>query len=75
VQVNHGDPRLVNYQLEHTFLWLSGRSGHESFWSPPVFHPALHVGAYSDTVVGAAPLYWLWRFSGLEGGAAPPSSG
>jgi len=70
VQVNHGDPRLVNYQLEHTFLWLTDRSGHESFWSPPVFHPALHVGAYSDTVVGAAPFYWLWRFSGFEGGTA-----
>jgi hypothetical protein len=70
VQVNHGDPRLVNYLLEHTFLWLTGRPGHESFWSPPVFHPALHVGAYSDTVVGAAPFYWLWRFAGFEGGVA-----
>lgn len=70
LQINLGDPRLVQYVLEHSWQWLRGAAGHESFWSPPVFYPATNVGAYTDTLVGSAPLYWLARGLRLAPGPA-----
>ncbi|MBI4586216.1 MAG: hypothetical protein HY717_19570 [Planctomycetes bacterium] len=65
VQTDPGDPRLVNYILEHGWRWLGGAPGHERFWSPPFFYPAENVLAYSENLLGAAPLYWPWRAAGL----------
>ena len=56
-----GDARLDNYILEHSFLWVAGRPDHSSFWDPPVFYPERNVAANAETLLGAAPLYWLWR--------------
>ena len=70
LQIGPGDPRLVHYILEHSYLWLLGRPHHTSFWSPPAFYPTLNVGAYSDTILGAAPLYWVWRVIGFEVGTS-----
>lgn len=70
LQINLGDPRLVQYVLEHSWRWLAGHPGHEAFWSPPVFYPAANVGAYTDTLVGSAPVYWLLRALSLEAGPA-----
>jgi len=70
LQIPPGDPRLVEYVLEHGWRWLTGAPLHGAFWSPPVFHPARNVGAYTDTLVGSAPLYWVWRALGVETGAA-----
>lgn len=60
-----GDTRLCNYFLEHSFRWLSRSPTHESLWDLPVFHPAPNTFAYSETLLGTAPLYWLWRLTGL----------
>jgi hypothetical protein len=60
-----GDTRLCNYFLEHSFRWLARRATHESLWDLPVFHPAPNTFAYSETLLGAAPIYWLWRLPGL----------
>ena len=68
LQISAGDPRLVHYILEHSYLWLLGELHHEAFWNPPVFYPTLNVGAYSDTMVGAAPFYWIWRLVGFDTG-------
>jgi hypothetical protein len=65
VEGNRSDSRLVNYILEHGYQWLLGMPGHERFWSPPAFYPAPDTAAYSDVLLGVAPLYWLWRMAGL----------
>lgn len=70
VQVYAGDPRLVGYILEHSWRWLVGEELNASFWSPPAFYPQEGVGGYSDTLVGAAPFYWVWRWAGIGPGVA-----
>ena len=62
---NQSDSRLVNYILEHSYRWVLSMPGHESFWSPHVFFPAPDTAAYSDVLLGVAPLYWLWRLGGF----------
>jgi hypothetical protein len=64
------DPRLVNYTLEHGYLWWSGDPLHAQFWHIPLFYPQLHVTAYTDVMIGVGPLYWVWR----EFGAAPDTA-
>jgi hypothetical protein len=56
-----GDARLVNYLLEHSFLWATGRSDHAELWNLPMFYPRQNIFAYSETLLGAAPFYWFWR--------------
>jgi hypothetical protein len=59
-----GDSRLCNALLEHTFLWMAGRPGHQRLWDLPIFHPVANVFAYSESFLGVAPLYWAWRLVG-----------
>ncbi|HEX6037530.1 hypothetical protein [Longimicrobium sp.] len=59
------DSRLVNYFLEHTWLWLRQAPGHEAFWEMPFFVGQRGVAAYSETMLGIAPLYWLYRGAGF----------
>jgi hypothetical protein len=70
IQADPGDTRLNNYILEHSYQWLVGNDLHRHFWSPPIFFPVTHTGAYGDILLGAAPLYWLLRV----GGVAPDTS-
>ncbi|MEO8879816.1 MAG: hypothetical protein ABI446_05420 [Gemmatimonadaceae bacterium] len=65
VQGDRADARLNNYILEHGYRWLTGMPGHERFWSPPVFYPVANTAAYSDVLLGVAPLYWPLRLAGL----------
>ena len=60
-----GDARLVNYLLEHGWLWLLHQPLHQDFWSPPIFYPAANTAAYSDLLITAGPFYWCWRAVGL----------
>ena len=62
---DHGDARLVNYFLEHSYLWAIRRPDHQSFWNLPNYFPALNVTAYSETLVGVAPFYAIWRVLGF----------
>jgi len=61
-----GDPRLVNYILEHGYLWLTRQPPHLSFWNPPVFFPYPNVSAFTDVLIGSGFLYWPWRLLGLD---------
>ncbi len=65
VQVDLVDTRLINYFLEHNYLWYLGAPGHERFWDPPFFYPARNIAAYSDTMLGIAPLYAAFRAVGF----------
>jgi hypothetical protein len=60
-----GDARLVNYLLEHSYLWMTRRADHASFWNPPVAYPQRNVAAQTETMLGSAPCYWVWRAIGL----------
>ena len=64
-QILPRDPALVASIFEHTWAWLTGAPHHDDFWSPPIFFPARLVGGYTDTVLGAAPPYWLARACGV----------
>lgn len=69
LQTDPGDTRLNNYLLEHSLLWVTGAPLHRDYWSPPVFYPTPSTGAYTDLLLGLAPLYWLPRLLG-----APPDT-
>ncbi len=70
IQTDLGDSRLINYILEHSYLWVTRDAGHRAFWSPPFFFPASNIGAYSDVLLTVAPIYWGFRALG----AAPDSA-
>jgi hypothetical protein len=63
---NEGDPRLINYLLEHGYRWLTGDPAHRSFWNLPIFYPAQNTLAYSDILLSAGPFYWCWRLVGFQ---------
>lgn len=63
MQSDPGDCVLHNYLLEHVLAAL-GRPGYVgTLWSPPFFHPAPDVLAYSENLLGAFPLYALLRLA------------
>ena len=59
-----GDPRFNAYVLEHTWLWLRGV--HTSLFDMPMFYPYTNTYAYSDFMLGFAPIYWFFRAIGCE---------
>ncbi len=64
MQTDPGDTRFNNYVLEHGYQWVLGSPAHADFWNAPIFFPILNATAFSDTLLGSAPLYWLFRFTG-----------
>lgn len=60
LQADPGDTVLNGYVLEHSWRWLT-RADAGAFWSPAFFHPQPLVLAYSENLLGTAPLYWLAR--------------
>jgi hypothetical protein len=66
VQTDLGDTRLNMYLLEHSYRWVRGEPTHADFWSPPFFYPSRNTAAYTDLLLGAAPLFWAWRLLGAE---------
>ena len=65
IQTAADDPRLINYLLEHSYLWIRGEPSHRSFWDIPIFYPARNIAAHSDTLLTVAPLYWAFRVLGF----------
>jgi hypothetical protein len=65
-----GDARLVNFTLEHGYRWLRQIPPHEDFWRPPIFYPYPNASAFTDTMLGFGPPYWLPRLLG----AAPDTA-
>lgn len=65
IQTDLADTRLLNYFLEHGWLWVSGAPRHERFWDAPFFHPVPSVMAFSDCMLSYGPFYWPFRAGGL----------
>ena len=61
VQTDPGDTRFNNYILEHSYQWILGNPLHKSFWDCPIFYPCTNATAFSDMLLGSAPIYWFWR--------------
>jgi hypothetical protein len=61
LQADPGDTLLNHYILEHSWRWLTHSDYIGTYWSPPFFHPQPLVLAYSENLLGTAPLYWLLR--------------
>lgn len=62
---NVGDPRFVNYLLEHTYRWVLQEPLHQNLWNPPVYFPKSNIFAHSDLFLGAGPFYWGFRAMSL----------
>jgi len=54
------DARLVNLFLEYNFLYLNGKI--QSLWNLPFYYPFPYIGGFSETLIGASPLYIIARF-------------
>jgi hypothetical protein len=65
IQTDMGDTRLLNYFMEHGWLWVSRAPRHERFWDAPFFHPVPNVMAFSDSMLSYGPFYWPLRMVGL----------
>src|SRR5260370_28388446 len=61
VQTDPGDTLLNAYVLEHSWQCVSNKSYAGSLWSPAFFHPTREALAYSENLLGTAPLYWGLR--------------
>jgi hypothetical protein len=63
VQTDQGDTRLVNFILEHSYRWAVGWATFRplNLWDQPIFFPTTNVAAYSEVLLGSAPIYWLFR--------------
>ena len=61
LQDNPGDTLLNHYILEHTWTCITRTNYTGDFWNPPFFYPARNVLAYSETLIGVAPVYWFFR--------------
>lgn len=70
LQIERGDPRLIQYLLEHSWRFVERQPLHAALWDRPFFHPASGAGAYTDTMLGAVAPYGLFRVLGWAPGAA-----
>jgi hypothetical protein len=61
IQTDPADTLFNHYVLEHSWLWVSRPGYAGTFWSPPCFYPARLTLAYSENLLGTAPVYWLYR--------------
>jgi hypothetical protein len=61
LQTDPGDSLLNAYVLEHSWRWLTKPDYVGTYWSPAFFHPQPLALAYSENLLGTAPLYWLLR--------------
>lgn len=58
------DGRLNLYFLEHAHQFFTGKT--TSFWDAPFMYPEKNVIAYSDNLLGSAPLYSAFRLLGFD---------
>ena len=59
-----GDGRFNNYLLEHFYRWLSGAD--PNYWNATFFYPFPNTIAFSDNLLGSAPIYAMERALGLD---------
>ena len=60
------DARLNNHILEHGYRALRPGPSPETLWTPLSFFPVPNTAVYSETLLGAAPPYWVLRALGAE---------
>lgn len=65
IQFDPGDTRFCNYLLEHGYRWMFQLKGHTALWSPPDFFPTEGHLAWAENMLGAMPLYAVWRLVGF----------
>ncbi|HQV52453.1 MAG: hypothetical protein IPI00_09775 [Flavobacteriales bacterium] len=58
------DARFNNYILEHYHAYATGRI--DDYWDAPFMYPYKNVIAFSDNLLGTAPLYSLFRSIGYN---------
>ena len=61
MQADPIDSRFNHYVLEHGYRIIRHTETAGTFWSPGFFFPTRGVLAYSDNLIGSAPVYWIWR--------------
>ncbi|MCU0551238.1 MAG: hypothetical protein MUC48_17975 [Leptolyngbya sp. Prado105] len=61
LQADKADTRFVNYVLEHSFQTVFHRDDGDSLWTPKFFFPFKNTLAFSENLLGVAPLYWIAR--------------
>jgi hypothetical protein len=61
LQANPGDTLLNHYLLEHTWQVVSNPEYRGTLLTPPFFFPAPLTLAYSENLLGVAPVYWALR--------------
>ncbi|MFZ1331186.1 MAG: hypothetical protein WAR83_03310, partial [Flavobacteriales bacterium] len=59
-----GDARFNNYILEHYHAYATDRIA--DYWDAPFMYPYKNVIAFSDNLLGTAPLYSLFRSIGYN---------
>jgi hypothetical protein len=59
-----GDGRLNLYFLEHAHQFFSGDIS--DYWNAPFMYPEQNVIAYSDNLLGSAPVYSIFRWLGFN---------
>lgn len=59
-----GDSRFNNYILEHFHQFVTGRTS--AYWDAPFMYPYKNVIAFSDNLLGSAPVYSLFRTLGFN---------
>ena len=59
-----GDVRFNYYILEHFFRWVTGLE--KSYWSASFFYPYPNTIAFSDNLLGSAPIYLIFRLLSLD---------
>jgi len=59
-----GDARFNNYILEHDFKYFTGKV--DKYWDAPFMYPYNNVIAFSDNLLGSAPIYSAFRLIGYD---------
>ena len=59
-----GDTRFNIYVLEHFSRWVNGLD--RDYWNAPFFFPFQKTIGFSDNLLGSAPFYALFRWTGLD---------
>lgn len=54
-----GDPRFINFQLEHGYQWLFGNA--DAYWNAGFMYPFENNIAFSDNMLGTMPIYSIFR--------------
>jgi len=61
VQTDAEDSLFLQCIMEHVMRYFIDPGYRGTFWSPRFFYPADNALAYSENMLGCAPVYWVFR--------------